>query len=407
MVKKLKNKKVKKCLLCSNNKLSKMFDLGNFFVSNFVNKENITKGNIKCPLKLLYCKKCTLIQLSHIAPQELMYRRFYWYKSGVTKTMRDALKELFNSTLKHVKINNKDVVLDIGANDGTLLKYYKKKYTTIGCEPAKNLIKSLKKNCKYVMNNFWSYQNLFKLIKKNNLDKPKIITAIGMFYDLEDPNKFIKDAADSLHDKGIFVAQLMCLKSMIEKNDIGNICHEHIEFYSLKSLKFLFENNGLEIFKIEENEINGGSYRIYCRKYSKGSIKLKKENIKFMMQKFVKRAKENKMKMIKFIKNQKKLNKTIYLYGASTKGNTLLQYYKLDSNDIPYAAERSPEKWDKYTVGSGIKIISENKARKLNPNYFLVTPWGFINEFIKRESNWLRKGGKFIVPFPKLKIIKK
>ncbi len=407
MVKKLKNKKVKKCLLCSNNKLSKMFDLGNFFVSNFVNKENITKGNIKCPLKLLYCKKCTLIQLSHIAPQELMYRRFYWYKSGVTKTMRDALKELFNSTLKHVKINNKDVVLDIGANDGTLLKYYKKKYTTIGCEPAKNLIKSLKKNCKYVMNNFWSYQNLFKLIKKNNLDKPKIITAIGMFYDLENPNKFIKDAADSLHDKGIFVAQLMCLKSMIEKNDIGNICHEHIEFYSLKSLKFLFENNGLEIFRIEENEINGGSYRIYCRKYSKGSIKLKKENIKFMMQKFVKRAKENKMKMIKFIKNQKKLNKTIYLYGASTKGNTLLQYYKLDSSDIPYAAERSPEKWDKYTVGSGIKIISENKARKLNPNYFLVTPWGFINEFIKRESNWLRKGGKFIVPFPKLKIIKK
>ena len=111
--------------------------------------------------------------------------------------------------------------------------------------------------------------------------------------------------------------------------------------------------------------------------------------------------------MIKFIKNQKKLNKTIYLYGASTKGNTLLQYYKLDSSDIPYAAERSPEKWDKYTVGSGIKIISENKARKLNPNYFLVTPWGFINEFIKRESNWLRKGGKFIVPFPKLKIIKK
>ena len=257
------------------------------------------------------------------------------------------------------------------------------------------------------MNNFWSYQNLFKLIKKNNLDKPKIITAIGMFYDLEDPNKFIRDAAKSLHDDGIFVAQLMCLKSMIEKNDIGNICHEHIEFYSLKSLKYLFENNGLEIFKIEENEINGGSYRIYCRKFFKGSIKLQKENIKLMMQKFVRRAKENKKKMVEFIRNQKKLNKTIYLYGASTKGNTLLQYYQLDSSDIPYAAERSPEKWNKYTVGSGIKIISENKARKLNPNYFLVTPWGFINEFIKREANWLRKGGKFIVPFPKLKIIKK
>ena len=228
-----------------------------------------------------------------------------------------------------------------------------------------------------------------------------------MFYDLEDPNKFIRDAANSLHDDGIFVAQLMCLKSMIEKNDIGNICHEHIEFYSLKSLKYLFENNGLEIFKIEENDINGGSYRIYCRKFLKGSIKLKNEKIELMMKKFVKRAKENRKKMIRFIKKQNRLGKKIFLYGASTKGNTLLQYYNLSNKDIPFAAERSPEKWNKYTVGSGIKIISEKKARKLNPNYFLVTPWGFIDEFVKRESNWLKKGGKFIVPFPKLRIISK
>ena len=407
MIKKLKNKKVKKCLLCKNKNLRKIFYLGNFFVSNFVSKKNIKKGNIKCPLNLLYCKKCTLIQLSHIAPQELMYRRFYWYKSGVTKTMRDGLKELYQSTIKHIKLNKKDIVLDIGANDGTLLKYYKKNYTTIGCEPAKNLIKSLKKNCHYVIDNFWSYENIFKLIKKHKLNKPKIITAIGMFYDLENPNKFIKDAAKSLHKDGIFVAQLMCLKSMIEKNDIGNICHEHIEFYSLKSLKYLFENNGLEIFKLEENDINGGSYRIYCRKFSKGSIKLKNENISLMMKQFAKRAKQNKNKIVNFIKDHKRLGKKIYLYGASTKGNTVLQYYNLNSQDIPYAAERSPEKWNKYTVGTGIKIISEKKARELNPDYFFVTPWGFINEFIKRESNWLKKGGKFIVPFPKFRIIGK
>jgi len=407
MITKLKNKKVTKCLLCSNKKLVKMFYLGNFFVSNFVNKKNILKGNIKCPLNLLYCKKCTLIQLSHIAPQELMYKRFYWYKSGVTKTMRDGLKELYNSTLKHINLTSKDVILDIGANDGTLLKNYKNKYITIGCEPAKNLIKSLKKKCKYVIKNFWSHKNLFKIIKKYKLRKPKLITAIGMFYDLENPNKFIRDAADSLHDEGIFVAQLMCLKSMIEKNDIGNICHEHIEFYSLNSLKYLFENNGLEIFKIEENNINGGSYRIFCRKFKNGSIRLKNENINLMMKKFIKRVKFNKKIMINFIKKQKKQNKNIYLYGASTKGNTLLQYYNLNFKTIPFAAERSPEKWNKYTVGTGIKIISEKSARKLNPDYFLVTPWGFINEFIRRESNWLKKGGKFIVPFPKLRIIGK
>lgn len=403
---KKKIKTVKKCLLCKNTKLISVFNIGNLFVSNFVKKKYIKKG-VRSPLNLLYCKKCTLIQLSHIAPQELMYRRFYWYKSGVTKTMRDGLKELYQSTIKHIELKKKDIVLDIGANDGTLLKYYKKNYTTIGCEPAKNLIKSLKRNCHYIIDNFWSYENIFKLIKKHKLNKPKIITAIGMFYDLENPNKFIKDAAKSLHKDGIFVAQLMCLKSMIEKNDIGNICHEHIEFYSLKSLKYLFENNGLEIFKLEENDINGGSYRIYCRKFSKGSIKLKNENISLMMKQFAKRAKQNKNKIVNFIKNHKRLGKKIYLYGASTKGNTVLQYYNLNSQDIPYAAERSPEKWNKYTVGTGIKIISEKKARELNPDYFFVTPWGFINEFIKRESNWLKKGGKFIVPFPKFRIIGK
>ena len=133
------------------------------------------------------------------------------------------------------------------------------------------------------------------------MKKPKIITAIGMFYDLEEPNKFIKDAADSLDEKGIFIAQLMCLKSMIEKNDLGNICHEHIEFYSLKSLKYLLEKNGFEIFKIEENDINGGSYRLYCRKFKIGSIKLRNENVLKLMKGFVKRVQENKRITMKFI----------------------------------------------------------------------------------------------------------
>ena len=402
---KLKNKKIKHCLLCKNKYLKNIFSLGNFFVSNFVGKDKIKKG-IKAPLNLLHCKRCSLIQLSHIAPQEIMYKRFYWYRSGVTKTMKDGLHNLYKESLKYVKLKKNDVVLDIGANDGTLLGFYKdKKIVTIGCEPAENLKKYLKKKCDYVINDFWNKKNLNKVLNKNNLNKPKIITAIGMFYDLEKPNEFIKDAADSLADDGIFIAQLMCLKSMIDKNDVGNICHEHIEFYSLKSLKYLFENNGLEIFKIDENDINGGSYRIYCRKYTKGSIKLKNENELKMMKNFVKRVKINKKKIINFILREKKKNKKIFLYGASTKGNTVLQYYGLDKKNIKYAAERSPEKWGKYTIGSGIEIISEKKARMLKPDYFFVTPWGFIEEFKKREVSWLKNGGKFIVPFPKLKII--
>ncbi len=298
--------------------------------------------------------------------------------------------------------------MDIGANDGTLLKFFKSKnISTIGCEPANNLKTELKKNCNYMINNFWSKQELFKILNKKKLDKPKLITAIGMFYDLEDPNKFIKDAADSLDEKGIFVAQLMSLKSMIEKNDLGNICHEHIEFYSFKSIKYLFEKNGLEIFKVSNNDINGGSHRFYCRKYKKGSIKLPYENILKMMKGFVSRVIANKKSTMNFINKQIKKNKKIFLYGASTKGNTVLQYYNLNKRIIPFAAERTPFKWGKYTIGTGIKIISEKEAKKLKPDFFFVTPWGFIKEFITREKNWLNNGGKFILPFPKLKIIRK
>ena len=401
-----KTRKIKHCLLCKSKILKKIFSLGDLFVSNFVKKRNIKKG-IKAPLNLLYCKNCSLIQLSHIAPQEIMYRRFYWYRSGVTKIMRLGLKNLCEESLKYVKLKKNDVVLDIGANDGTLLKYYKKKkFITIGCEPAKNLQKPLEKNCNFFIKNFWSKEELGKVLIKNRLKKPKIITAIGMFYDLEEPNKFIKDAADSLDDKGIFIAQLMCLKTMIEKNDVGNICHEHIEFYSLKSLKFLFEKNGLEIFKIKENDINGGSYRIYCRKFNKGSIKLNNENVLNLMKDFVKRVKKNKVLIASFIDKKIKEGKKVYLYGASTKGNTVLQYYGLNYKKIPLGAERSPEKWGKYTIGTGIKIVKEEEARKLNPDYFFVTPWGFIKEFVKRESTWMKKGGKFILPFPKFKLIK-
>jgi NDP-4-keto-2,6-dideoxyhexose 3-C-methyltransferase len=402
---KLKNKKISKCLLCKNKKLKKIYNLGNFFISNFVEKKLIKKS-LKCPLTLMFCNNCHLLQLSHIAPQELMYKRFYWYRSGVTKTMKDGLKDIYNAAVKNVKLKKNDVVLDIGANDGTLLKYFKKKCITIGCEPANNLIKNLKKSCDYVINDFWSLKPIQKILLKKRLIKPKIITAIGMFYDLEEPNKFISDAAKILHDDGVFIAQLMCLKSMIKQNDLGNICHEHLEFYSLKSLKYLFENNGLEIFKIEENEINGGSFRLFCRKLNKGSIRLTEPNVLNSIKRFVKRIKENKKKTVRFINDALRKKKTIFLYGASTKGNTVLQYYGINNKQIPYAAERSKEKWGKYTIGSGIEIISEKKARKLNPDYFFVTPWGFIKEFIKREKKWLKNKGTFILPFPKFKLIK-
>ena len=403
----MKTIKIKKCRLCNNSKLSRIKNFGNFFVSNFVTKKSIKKG-VKAPLNLMYCKKCTLLQLEHSAPQEIMYRRFYWYRSGVTKTMRLALKDIYKSISKLKILKKNDVVLDIGANDGELLKNFKKKnIITVGCEPANNLIKQLKKNCNYVLNDFWDFKKFEKISKKFKIRKPKVITAIGMFYDLEKPMKFIKDISDSLDQDGVFIAQLMCLKSMLNQNDLGNICHEHLEFYTFKSLKYLFENNGLKIFKVEENDINGGSYRIFCKKNITKSINYKENTSIKYVKKFLKRVEDNKQKLTKFIKKQSVNKKRGFIYGASTKGNTLLQYYKIDNKIVPYAAERSPEKIGKYTIGSGIKIISENKARSYKPDFFIVLPYGFIKEFIIREKQWLKSGGKFILPYPKFKIISK
>ena len=253
-----KTYKINKCRLCNSKNLKNIHNFGNIYVSNFVKKKDINKG-IKAPLKLVYCVNCKLLQLEHSAPQEIMYKKYYWYKSGITKTMRDSLKELKEDIKKNCKLKKGDVILDIGANDGTLLKYFKKdKMITIGCEPANNLQKELKK---IVIIEFMisGTQKLNKIPLKHR--KLKVITAIGMFYDLEDPSKFIKDAAESLDNDGIFVAQLMCSHSMFKMNDLGNICHEHLEYYSYDSLKYLFEKNGLKIFKISENNVNGGSYR--------------------------------------------------------------------------------------------------------------------------------------------------
>ena len=316
--------------------------------------------------------------------------------------------DIFLKVKKMSILKKGDTILDIGANDGTLLKYFKDDgFNTIGCEPAKNLTNELKKNCNHVINNFWNFKYLNNILNKHKLKKPKIIMAIGMFYDLEDPSKFISDAAKSLDDDGVFIAQLMCLNSMIKENDLGNICHEHLEFYSYPSLKFLFEKNGFKIIKIEENEINGGSYRIFCKKNVKKSISYKEKTSLADIKKFIKRVEKNKKICLSFIKKCNNKGEKVFLYGASTKGNTLLQYYGIDSKMISFASERSPEKLGKYTIGSGLKIISEKAARKLNPKYFFVMPYAFIKEFIIRENKWLEKGGNFILPYPNFKVLKK
>jgi SAM-dependent methyltransferase len=393
------------CRLCESDKLSEVFSVGNQYINDFVPNDKVGQG-LKAPLDLVICDNCNLLQLKHTAPQELLYSRHYWYRSGVTDTMRAALRDITAGIESMVELKAGDVVLDIGANDGTMLATYTVPgIYKVGCEPADNLVDELKQNTEYVMHDFWGYESYMERATKWGFGKAKVITAIGMFYDLEDPNKFILDAKNALVEGGIFVAQLMCLTPMLEKNDLGNICHEHLEYYSLESLKYLFETNGLEMFKIEENDVNGGSYRIFARHFKGTGMAFDEKVTRQDILDFGKRLEDNRDKCVSFIKEEVAKGKTVYVYGASTKGNVILQYFGLDDKLITAAAERSPEKWGKYTIGSWIPIVSEEEARAAQPDYFLVLPWAFFDEFYEREKEWRSKGGKFIVPLPEFKIV--
>lgn len=402
------------CRVCNSPKLSPLFSLGNLYISNFV-KDN--KSGIKAPLELVFCEECSLVQLRHTAPQELLYTGFYWYRSGVTETMKKALRDITSKIENFYPLEKGDVVLDIGSNDGTLLRTYALPgLITAGVEPAKNLAEEGKKGITHFINDFWLYSKYNKHVGK----KAKVITAIGMFYDMEDPNQFIFDVAQAMDNNSVFVAQLMCLKNMIDSNDVGNICHEHLEFYSFTSLEYLFNKNNLEIIDVEINDINGGSYRIYARlKGSKlqppagASDRIKKVKLdekdfqsKETFIKFYQRIESNKKKCVDFVKEQNSKGKKIWIYGASTKGNTILQYYGLDHTLIGGASERSPEKWGKFTVGTMIPIYSEEEARKANPDFFLVLPYAFFDEMYKREEEWRKKGGTFIIPLPEFRVAK-
>jgi len=418
------SKIVKTCRVCGLKKIIPLISLGNLYISDFINdKENNSEINRvgRQPLELVICDPdsggCGLVQLKHTFSPELLYRN-YWYRSGINRSMSEALSDIAQKAEKIAKPKSGDYVIDIGSNDATLFRFYKtKNLNRVGFEPAKNLIPYAKKNCPSCsfINDFFGF-NAWQ--KKFDGKKAKIITAIAMFYDLDNPNDFVSNVAKCLDKNGVFVIQMSYLPSMLQQNAFDNICHEHLEYYSLKSLGNLLKRHNLEIFDVELNDVNGGSFRVYIqhvgyrpiservRKLEKLEKKLKLSSGK-TYKAFASRTLALRKKLYNFIKNENKKGKKVYVYGASTKGNILLQFFNLNNRLIKAAAERNPDKWGKKTIGTYIPIISEEQARKECPDYFLILPWHFLKEFIQREKDYLKAGGKFIVPLPQFKIISK
>lgn len=398
------------CRSCNSKKLIEVLSLGNLYLSDFT---NYSQKPPRYPLTLVLCRKCYLVQLKHTTPATLLYTENYGYKSGINNTMRNELKEIATKAINAFLGKKKNIAVDIGANDGTLLSFYPKSYIRIGVEPIKKFAKECKKYATHVINNYFNAKN-YKKIMGNK--KATIITAISCFYDINNPNEFISDVAQILDENGIFIIQQNYLVEMLKKNAFDNIVHEHLEYYSLLSLENLLNKHNLEVFDVEVRNINGGSFRTYIsfkgkRRITKRVLDLKKEEVKMRLDKikiysdFAKRVFENKKKLLSFIKKQAETGKKVYIYGASTRGNTLMQYCKLNRKLIPYAVERNPEKWGKKIASVDIPIISEEKARRQKPDYMLVLPWFFKDEFLKRERTYLDSGGHFILPLPEMEII--
>ena len=412
------------CRVCGSDSLTPVIDLGEQYLQgSFIKEGKETPPMRKIPCRIVRCNPerdenaCGLLQMKHSVPPEILYAA-YWYRSGTNATMRGHLANIANHALK---ILNKEsaAVLDIGCNDGTLLGNYPPEFVKFGVDPSDVAQEVRGENTQIVQDIFPSLR-LSEVLNGRKLD---IITSIAMFYDLEQPVEFCRQIKKHLAPEGIWIFEMSYLPEMLRLNSYDTICHEHLEYYSLAVLEKIVKAAGLRIFEIEFNEINGGSIRccathIGNKKYDNAEnqrlihqIQQNEFDLKLDTDQpyldFQQRISAEKAKLRELLLDLRKQGKRIHIYGASTKGNTILQFCGIDNEIIECAAERNPDKYGAKTLGTDIPIVSEEESRNMSPDYYLVLPWHFKQEFIERERETLDKGIGLIFPLPTIEIIKR
>jgi 2-polyprenyl-3-methyl-5-hydroxy-6-metoxy-1,4-benzoquinol methylase len=413
----------KTCRVCGSSALTKVIDLGEQYLQgSFVKPGKELPPLRKIPATLLRCdptkdeRACGLLQMEHTVPPEILYSA-YWYRSGTNNTMRQHLRGIVEEALG---ILNKPAarVLDIGCNDGTLLSNYPDTFEKYGVDPS-DVAQEIKPPVTVVQDIFPSNELLVRLQGKR-LD---IITSIAMFYDLEDPIAFTKGIKEVLSPDGIWIFEMSYMPTMLKMTSYDTICHEHLEYYSLAVIEYILKQAGMKIFNVAFNAINGGSIRCFAThtdnfaykkdEYMQNMQALHQEEFDLELdtdkpyKNFQDRVNVHKEELIAMLKKLKKEGKRIHIYGASTKGNTILQLCGIDNRIIDVAAERNPDKYGARTLGTDIPIVSEAESRAMNPDYYLVLPWHFKEEFIEREKETLDRGIGLIFPLPTIEIIRK
>ena len=407
-------KEITNCRISTSENLINVLSLGNQYLTGVFPKskdEKITIG----PVDLVWCPDSGLLQMKQSYSLEEMYGDNYGYRSGLNESMVKHLQKKIKALEILAKPTEQDLVIDIGSNDATSLKAYSGKFRKVGIDPTGKKFKEFYTNELNLIPDFFTAKK-FKENFPN--EKAKIITSIAMFYDLEDPSSFVCDIEKCLSDDGIWHFEQSYMPSMLRTNSYDTICHEHLEFYSLKVVKNILEANGLRILDVQMNDINGGSFAVTaCKQNSnyksnmpiinwllKQEAEMGLDTIKPYLE-FAERTRLHKENLMNLIKSLVADGKKIFGYGASTKGNVLLQYCGLTEKEIPFIAEVNPEKFGSFTPGTNIPIISEEEAKLMKPDYFLVLPWHFKNNILSREEEYMSKGGKFIFPLPQIEII--
>lgn len=398
---------IDKCRSCGSSGFMPIVDLGNQYLSDF--RSNDSKPEL-FPLKLLLCINCNLAQLDTTVERELMYHDGYGYRSGINELIVKNLSMLVEYCLKLNQ--NAESWLDIACNDGTLLSLVPKNIKRVGVDPVKKFKKESLNHADIIVDDF------FPSIGTKSLPAFDVITSISMFYDLDDPNSFVNEIAGKLNSKGVWLVQQNYLLAMIMNNSFDNICHEHIEYYSLRAMKFLVESNNLEIFDVFLDDINGGS--LITAIAHKGAFPVKNSVIQQLEKEkqfgldsveiynqFTHKIEQIKADLLAILEKAKLEGKRVQIYGASTRGATIWQYLGLGPSLIESAVERQLEKIGKRFSAIDIPIIGEEEMRKNPPDYLLIGPWFLKESFLLREKDYLNNGGCFIFPLPEVELISK
>jgi hypothetical protein len=407
--------KVLKCRICGNTNLERVLDLGRQMLTGIFPREknlDITTG----PLCLVKCiggdEACGLLQLEHSYDLDEMYGENYGYRSGLNASMVSHLSNKVKKILDRVELSKGDLIIDIGSNDGTTLQAYpSSEMVLVGIDPTGI------KFSKYYPSHIQLIPDFFSsaLVNEHFPGKEaKIITSFSMFYDLEDPVDFMRQVYAVLADEGVWVFEQSYMPTMLDTNSYDTVCHEHLEFYTLRQIKWMTDRVGFKIIDVEFNHINGGSFSVTVLKTSK-ELELSKQVQKILdeeykkgldtlipYQEFARRVAQAKNNLLTFISDAHATGKSVAALGASTKGNVLLQYCGLTAKEIECVGEVNNEKLGCYTPGTWIPIISEEELLARGADYLIVLPWHFKEFFLKSKKF---QNTKLVFPLPQIEII--